>query len=75
MSPTCLPGARERSAERGAATGEHGRAALRARWIGRCWKVPMMRRLASARPCHRAGGSRGGEMAETISPHQRSARL
>ena len=34
-----------------------------------------MPRLADARPCHRAGGSRGGEMAETISPHQRSARL
>jgi hypothetical protein len=34
-----------------------------------------MRRLARARRCHRAGGSRGGEMAETISPRQRSARL
>ena len=73
--PPCLPGARERSAERGAAIGEHGRAARQARWIGRIGRVKTMRRLARARPCHRTGGSRGGEMAETISPLHGSARL
>jgi hypothetical protein len=57
--PPCLPEARERSAERGAAIGEHGRAARQARWIGRIGRVTTMRRLARARPCHRAGGSRG----------------
>jgi len=62
----CLPGARERAAERGANAGERSWAARRAGRIGSVEGLMVMR-LASGRLRSAAGGIRGGEMAKIIS--------
>ena len=70
MSPTCLPEARERAAERGAAAGEHGRAARRAGRIGWDRSVTAAGRPESARPCRAQAAVAGERWLRPSLPHR-----